>query len=154
MISPGLNWRRPSASRIVSVTAAVGAGCSITRGARSSRAELNIEPPALDTDCRLPASRFPLPARVLGPTCERSEPRSSADTRAQRAAVSYRLRPPEMSEDEVVVTVVSLFVGPLLWLFWLLSLRRVTPLRPGRRGTVLVLTVALSACAVFILAIL
>ena len=58
-----------------------------------------------------------------------------------------------MSEDEVVVTIASLFVGPLLWLFWLLRLRQVTLLRPAR-GTVVALTMALSACAVVILAIL
>lgn len=58
-----------------------------------------------------------------------------------------------MSEDEIVVTLLALVVGPVWWTVTLIRLARLSPLRPGAAG-VQALTVALSVCGIGILIVL
>jgi hypothetical protein len=58
-----------------------------------------------------------------------------------------------MSPDELVVTGVAVFVGPILWTVWLLQMSRVQELQP-RRGGLTPIVSALAACALVILVVL
>ena len=58
-----------------------------------------------------------------------------------------------MSEDEILVTLVALVVGPVWWTVSLIRLARIAPLRPGALA-VQALTVTISLCGVAILLVL
>jgi hypothetical protein len=58
-----------------------------------------------------------------------------------------------MSEDEILVTIMALVIGPVWWTVTLIGLARLTPLRPGALG-VQALTVTVSVCGIAILMIL
>lgn len=58
-----------------------------------------------------------------------------------------------MSEDEVVVTIGAVLLGPVFWLSWLARLRAVAPLRP-RPAVVAPLGLTLAACTALIFGVL
>lgn len=58
-----------------------------------------------------------------------------------------------MSDDEVLVTLLALVVGPVWWTFTLIHLARIGPIRPGALA-VQALTVTISLCGIAILLVL
>lgn len=68
-------------------------------------------------------------------------------------ATCGRLPHPSMSEDEILVTLMALVVGPVWWTVTLVKLARLAPLRPASVA-VQALTVIVSVCAIAILVVL
>src|SRR6187455_2808077 len=58
-----------------------------------------------------------------------------------------------MSPDELIVTAIGVFLGPILWTVWLVRVSRLQAV-PGRPMAVALVGVALTACAVLLFAVL